>query len=396
MRIDHNMSKRTIKGLFLAITSAAISFGLLAGCTNQPPPSAQQQNPPTLELFSGKPAQSESGLKELNYVSAEMVVKDIYKSMLGPGRQDYIALEAGTSDFAWLTGFSVEVMQADGKTPAGQQYLCHSNLEIADVKQHYMKVANRAFNPGRYFTISQGQEEAKLPEGFGIPINTGHALNWNGQVLNLNEKPESPIVTKQRVKLKYLKGKEAENIQPLFAMSLVGLKTIGDTPADYSMTHLPTPDDLGGGGCLVGTSAVVDGVFTDKLGNQFTAHWVVKPGKEENKTRLDDIFTLPYDTTLHYAMLHVHPFCDSVELYDLTDQKTVLAFDCAQLPDKIGLLKTQDYSDPKGTPLYKDHKYELRSVYNNTSGVDQDAMVVLYVYLKDQEFKKEAVVKQKS
>ena len=143
--------------------------------------------------------------------------------------------------------------------------------------------------------------------------------------------------------------------------------------------------------CLIGTSAVVDGVFTDKAGNEFTAHWVVEPGVEENTTRLDDIFTIPYDTTVHYAMLHVHAFCETVELYDLTDKKTVMKFDCTQYPDKIGLLKTSEFASVEGVPVYKDHKYELRSVYDNNSGVDQDAMVVLYVYLKDKEFDPKAV-----
>lgn len=380
-------------------TNVLLATGLLtgllfSGCRQQAaaPPIQPAQAQQTLDLFSGKPVEGSSGWKATNYVSAEMVVDDVYKSMMGPGRQDYIALDSGRSEFAWLTGFSVEVMEKDGKTPAGQHYLCHSNLEIADVNQHYMKVANRAFNPGRYFTISQGQRRAKLPEGFGIPIDTSHALNWNGQVLNLNDKPEEPIVTKQRVKLDYVTGEEAEGIQPLFAMSLVGLKTIGDEKADYNMSH--NSDLVEGGSCLIGTSAVVDGVFTDKAGNSFTAHWVVEPGVEKNATRLDDIFTLPYDTTVHYAMLHVHAFCDKVELYDLTDDKVVMSFDCTQFPDKVGILKTTEFISEEGLPVYKDHKYELRSVYTNDSGVDQDAMVVLYVYLKDKEFDPNAVAQK--
>jgi len=321
-----------------------------------------------------------------------MVVDDIYKSMLGPGRQDYIALVPANSELAWLTGFSVEVKAPDGESPMSQEYLCHSNLEVADVNQHYMTVANRNFNPGRYFTISQGQKYAKLPEGFGIPINTNHALNWNGQALNLNTKPDKPIVVTQRVNLDYTLDKDTKSpMIPLFPMSVAGLKTVGDLPKTYTLRH--DSSKMEGGGCLIGTSAVVDGVFTDNAGNDFTAHWIVEPGIERNTTRLDDIFTLPYDTTLHYAMLHVHPFCESVELYDLTENKSVLKFDCTQLPDRIGLLKTQDLTSVEGIDLYKEHTYELRSVYNNTTDVNQDSMVVLYVYLRDKTFDKNAINK---
>lgn len=323
---------------------------------------------------------------EKKFISQELQLTDIYKSMRGPGLQDFFALDSSTSELAWLTGFSVDVVDSKSEEPIGQHYLCHSNLEIADSKRHYMAVTNRLFNPGRYFTISQGQRRAKLPEGFGIPIGTNHPINWNVQALNLNGVPEKPIGIREKVHVEYELDKNLKQpLQPLFAVSLVGLASVGDTPQNYCVT--PQGAGTTGSGCLVSTSAVVDGVFTDAAGNKFTAHWVVKPGVEQASTLLDDIFTLPYDTTLHYAMLHVHAFCESVELYDLTDNKTVLSFECKQLPDKVGLLKTQEHTSIEGIPLYKDHSYELRSVYNNTSGVDQDAMVVLYVYLKDKSFK---------
>lgn len=319
------------------------------------------------------------------YLSEELVINDIFLSMRGPGRQDYMALAPSTDELAWLTGFSVEVTADQGVTDT-QQYLCHSNLEIADVKQHYMTVANRAFNPGRYFTISQGQSEARLPEGFGIPINTRHALNWNGQALNVNGVPEKPVTTRQKVKLKYQLDRDlAKEMTPLYAMSLVGLVTIGDEPRHYTTE---VDGKMSTGGCMLGTSAVKDGVFTDAHGSQFSSHWVVPPGREKNVTSLDNTFTIPEDTTLHYAMLHVHAFCDWVELYDKTADKSVLKFSVEQVPNRIGLLKTQEFSSPEGIKVYKDHAYELRSEYNNTSGVDQDSMVVLYVYLKDKQFKK--------
>lgn len=376
----------------LALFTCALFLFCLAGC-NEKPLISESGDPsgPVLELFT-QPQSTKGQIQTSEWVSFEIIVDDIYKSMMGPGRQDYISIDSQASELAWMTGFEVEVMKEDGDTPAGQHYLCHSNLDIADVNQHYMLVANKLFNPGRYFTISQGQKEAKLPKGMGIPVNTRHALNWSGQALNLNQKPESPIVTRQKVQLKYILDRDTtEPMKPLFSMSLVGLKTVGDKPAVYSMSHDGKQSQFEGAGCLIGTSAVKDGVFTDKQGNSFASHWNVAPGVENNTTLLDDILTLPYDTKLHYAMVHVHAFCESVELFDLTENKSVLSFDCTQYPDKVGLLKTQQFSSLEGVDLYKDHSYELRSRYNNTSGVGQDAMVVLYLYMEDKEFDKSKI-----
>src|SRR5262249_10503057 len=45
------------------------------------------------------------------------------------------------------------------------------------------------------------------------------------------------------------------------------------------------------------------------------------------------------------------------------------------------------YSE-EGIPLIKGHRYELVSVYNNTSGIDQDSMASMFFGLADPEFVK--------
>ncbi|MGE4605458.1 MAG: hypothetical protein AAEJ52_01805 [Myxococcota bacterium] len=39
-------------------------------------------------------------------------------------------------------------------------------------------------------------------------------------------------------------------------------------------------------------------------------------------------------------------------------------------------------SSADGIPIYRDHEYELISTYNNTSGVDQDAMATMFLYVR--------------
>jgi len=47
---------------------------------------------------------------------------------------------------------------------------------------------------------------------------------------------------------------------------------------------------------------------------------------------------------------------------------------------------TSENFRPEGIPIYKDHQYELVSVYDDTSGVDQDSMAVMFRYLLDEKF----------
>ena len=95
---------------------------------------------------------------------------------------------------------------------------------------------------------------------------------------------------------------------------------------------------------------------------------------------------LTFDTTLHFAAVHLHPFAQSLELRDLTADKTVFKANAQNFKDKIGLKKVDYFSSEEGVPLYKDHEYELISVYNNTTDLDQDSMAVMFLYVLDQEF----------
>ena len=55
--------------------------------------------------------------------------------------------------------------------------------------------------------------------------------------------------------------------------------------------------------------------------------------------------------------------------------------------NSIGIDHVDYYSSESGIPLYKDHEYELLSVYNNTTSSDQDVMAVMYLYVLDKEFR---------
>ena len=139
-----------------------------------------------------------------------------------------------------------------------------------------------------------------------------------------------------------------------------------------------------GPGCLVGTGATSH-TYDDACGRKFSGHWTVKPGREVNRTLATTWMNLPFDTTIHYIAVHLHPFAESVELRDLTEGTTVFRSGVRSPFDRIGIDHVEYFSSPEGITVFRDHEYELVSVYNNTTGEDQDSMAVMFLYLFDTE-----------
>jgi hypothetical protein len=174
-------------------------------------------------------------------------------------------------------------------------------------------------------------------------------------------------------------------MKPLFMKAANGLVLLeGDQP--YFGEQNPDAAKHGEG-CLLGDNAG-KATKTDKMGRTFTGHWVVKPGREVNRTLATHFMALPYDTTIHAIAVHLHPFAESLELRDLTTDTTVFKSRVRPADGKIGIDAVESYSSAEGIPVFKDHEYELVSIYNNTSGVDQDSMAVMFLYVLDKEFQK--------
>src|SRR4029077_43289 len=165
--------------------------------------------------------------------------------------------------------------------------------------------------------------------------------------------------------------------------AVFGMKLITGSDGYFALSAGEIDTKLHGEGCQVGLDAGTQhsALFEDGQGRTFSGHWIVKPGREENHTLVTKLLDLPYDTTLHYVAVHLHPFAESVELRDLTGGTTVFKSNARQVPDRVGLAEVEYLSSAEGIPLYKDHQYEVTSVYDNTSGVDQDAMATMFLYL---------------
>jgi len=339
-------------------------------------------------LAAGPKEGSEAGSTEESLEKSKEVLSETYqvdkkyRSMMGPfGQQDVLLEELEEPELLWITGYRAVMVGADGESPQPQEFMCHSNLDL-DPGSHNLRFGSRIPISGRLFTLSQGQFEIDLPEGFGIPLMSDESLRLTTQVLNLNH-DEINVDVRHKVEVEYVRNRDLKRpLKPLFSMAAYGLASLEGEEILFGREE----EQEHGPSCLVRDNAATH-EYKDRLGRRFTGHWVVQPGREVNRTLVTDILSLPFDTTVHYIAVHLHPFAESLELRDLTTGKSVFKSKVRPAEKGIGIEHVEYYSSPQGLSLYKDHDYEMVSVYDNTSKEPQDSMAVMYVYLLDSEYK---------
>ena len=322
--------------------------------------------------------------KTVEVLSPVYEIKTKYRSMKGPQSTQAFSFPEKPGELVWVTGYRAVMVGEDGQTVMPQEFMCHSNLDY-DFGRHRELFGWTKKTSVRLFTLSQGQFDIQFPKGFGVPMLADEKFSLTTQVLNLNlENPD--VKVRHRVNIDYERDEDLrEPMKPLFMLAAMGMVLVkGDSP----YYNLPEADAAKhGSGCLIGTSASSSS-YKDSSGRVFTGHWVVKPGREVNHTLATHYMNLPFDTTVHYIAVHLHPFAESIELKDLTTKKTVFKSHVKAPRAKIGIESVDYFSSDKGIPLYKDHEYEVTSTYNNTTKVEQDSMAVMFLYLLDKEFKK--------
>ncbi len=89
---------------------------------------------------------------------------------------------------------------------------------------------------------------------------------------------------------------------------------------------------------------------------------------------------------IHAIGVHLHPFAESITLKDKITGEVIYESRPKLKEDVIGIEHVPYYSDQKPIPMYKNHDYEIVSVYNNISSEDQDAMAVFGIYTVDHDF----------
>jgi len=308
--------------------------------------------------------------------------------MKGPVSTSPVTLDPESPpELIWMTGFESTMVDASGESEISEEFMCHTNLAFSQAQrdQHHARFPSQiVLNTGRLATLSQGQLSVHFPDGFGVPLMSDQDVLVNTQVLNHNLVGKT-VQVRHKVDLEFVRDKDLD--EPLKALLPIGAQALVLVDGDDGYFGL-SPDEVDpaqhGEGCGLGIPAKDHSqeVFGDQQGRTFTAFWVVPPGREVRTTRVTDQLNLPYDTRAHFIAVHVHPFAESLELFDRTAGKSVFKSVPEQRKGKVGLARVETFSSQEGLPLYHDHEYDLISVYNNTSDVDRDAMATLLLYVR--------------
>ncbi|MGK0486258.1 MAG: hypothetical protein ACJAYI_001767, partial [Myxococcota bacterium] len=177
----------------------------------------------------------------------------------------------------------------------------------------------------------------------------------------------------------------SQPMKPLFQKAAQGMVLVEGKDGYYGLEEGNAEEH--GEGCSVGSAAGGENV-ADPFGRVFSAHWQVEPGRQVNSTPVTEFLEISYDTTVHYVSVHLHPFAQSLSLRDLTTGETVLHAEATSIDTGIGLKHVETITSEEGVRIFADHKYELVSVYENTTDQMQDSMAVMFLYLHDKEFVK--------
>ena len=218
-------------------------------------------------------------------------------------------------------------------------------------------------------------------------------------MLNHNIEHPNNLKVRHRVTIDYVRDADlTEPMKPLFNVGASGMVQLDNNPLALT-TMMPTSADAGAthdaehaASCLIGSRApngtAASADYVDPKGRHMTGHWVVPPGRQVNSSDITWFMNLPFNSRLHYAAVHLHPFAESLSIKDVTTGQMVLRSQAVNPPEGVGLTHVDTFTSVPGIPLLKDHEYELVSVYNNTTPNNADSMASVFLGLDDPEFVK--------
>jgi len=314
----------------------------------------------------------------------------LYRSMEGPSSvESGIRLPAKEkSGVQWLTGLETELVDATQQTPVSPEFFCHSNLTFAEhgatPEQFNARFGNKTHLDWRLFTLAPGRSSIELPEGFGIPVPSDAALDYFTMSLNLNPGKEA-VNVRMRTRLHTIAADQpGAPTKALFRRAVYVLQREGG-PVDGMgpKCTMKSTEHIGAGCGEWTTIRAVNGSTMVMPTEGMTNHWIVPPGLHTYQSDITPQLNLPFNTTIHYATIHVHPFARGMELRDLTTGESVLHLNSRDWKDRIGVALVDEYKSGDGVPISRGHRYQLSVDYDNTSGANTDAMAILYLYLRE-------------
>lgn len=306
--------------------------------------------------------------------SPDFLVDGIYKSMEGPKASNYVQLSQD-STVLWLTGFHVRALESNTNRVISNDYICHTNVDFNDVRYFSGFGLNNRIGTQypRMTSLSHGQEDFKFPDGYGVPMKGNDLLYVTTQSLNHNDKKANVLIQHEvAIDYSYQPG-----IKPLMARTAFIM-----LPYDKRDPY-KEPTDPGTDQCI--PVETKNHAYSDAKGNMRSGHWVIKPGRGVFRSSINEQLQIKDSLSLHAAAIHVHPFAESISIFDKTLGETVFKSKVTNHSDRIGLAKIEPFTSRQGIWMYADHEYEMVLEVNNTTQELQDMMGSMFLFFYDSE-----------
>ena len=106
--------------------------------------------------------------------------------------------------------------------------------------------------------------------------------------------------------------------------------------------------------------------------------YFVPPNRHERQTTFD----LPFAGRIHFMGTHIHPYAESMEVFDVSQGRSVWrGKPAAQLDGGRNTMDT--YSSVVGYPVHAGDTFRVTSVYNNPTSDKIDAMAAVFFFYSD-------------
>lgn len=324
----------------------------------------------------------EQGKQQYTMLSPTFLVDNIYKSMEGPKASNPVLLSQD-STLLWITGFKVAAEEANSGKKMSNDFICHMNVDINDVKYYaYFGLENRIGKQyPRLTSLSHGMESFEFPEGYGIPMKGNDLLFVTTQTLNHNIK-KAYFKVKHRVTIDYQKS---STLKPLMSKTAFIM-----LPYDQYDPY-KSPIDPGADFCI--PVETKNHSYEGENGNKLSGHWVIPIGKKTYRSNINQQLEIKDSLQLHAAAIHVHPFATKISLYNKTQQKPIFTSKITNHNRSIGLTEIENFISTEGIWLYANQHYEIVLEVNNTSTENQDMMGSMFLFFYDAEM--DEIIKSK-
>lgn len=336
----------------------------------------------------------------LQIQSPLMSIDKIYRSMEGPmvSKEYFICqnplsvlLSAYTPELIWITGYKVELTDEKGEK-LSEDFMCHNNLNIGKRNRLPWKLKTLGTDT-RLFTLTEGQTDVHLPEGFGIPLLSNQRCRIDFQVLNHNFSNIN-LKVHHNVTIYYKKDAECKKeVKALYQQSAFMTKQVsgpkgnfGEAPLDSAIVMKSNSYKMENLCCSNPGKFSANGYpFKDTYNRIFTGHWELADTTEMLTFDVTPMLNLKKNSLVHLVSIHVHPFCKKLELTDATESKILFSTVPVNFKDKIGLKSIPLFTSKSGIQLPVGHKYVLSSIYRKTRPEKHTAMATMFLYLEEDE-----------